>query len=59
MPALRVDTFRKHIHVVHVTEAGLAKVAPWVDAIAAAEGLDAHATSVALRQSLPVPQDAP
>jgi histidinol dehydrogenase len=57
--ALRVDTFRKHVHVVHVTEAGLAAVARHVDAIAAAEGLDAHAQSVALRQSLPVRQDAP
>src|SRR5207302_3716926 len=35
--ALRVDTFRKHIHVVRATEAGLAALAPHLDAIAAAE----------------------
>jgi histidinol dehydrogenase len=57
--ALRVESFRKHLHVVRVTEAGLAAAAPYVAAIAAAEGLDAHAESVAVRQTLPVGQGAP
>ncbi len=56
--ALRVDTFRKHVHVVRATEAGLAALAPHVRALAAVEGLAAHATSVDLRQSIAVPQDA-
>ncbi|MFN8027894.1 MAG: histidinol dehydrogenase [Acidimicrobiia bacterium] len=51
--ALRVDTFRKHVHVVRATEAGLAGVAPALEALAAAEGLDAHASSVALRRAFP------
>jgi histidinol dehydrogenase len=51
--ALRVDTFRKHVHVVRATEAGLAGVAPALEALAAAEGLVAHATSVALRRAFP------
>jgi histidinol dehydrogenase len=51
--ALRVDTFLKHVHVVDATEAGLAALAPSVEVIAAAEGLDAHAASVALRRELP------
>jgi histidinol dehydrogenase len=55
--ALRVDTFLKHMHVVDVTEAGLAAVAPHLDAIARAEGLEAHAASVAVRQ-IRVPQEA-
>lgn len=50
--ALRVDTFRKHVHVVRATESGFAGLAPHVHAIAAAEGLDAHAASVEVRQSL-------
>ncbi len=57
--ALRVDTFRKHVHVVHASEEGLATVAPHVAAIAEAEGLAAHAASVALRQALHARQDAP
>jgi len=57
--ALRVDTFRKHVHVVRATEDGLAALAPHVDAIAAAEGLDAHARSVDVRRALTVPRDAP
>jgi histidinol dehydrogenase len=50
--ALRVDTFRKHVHVVQATEAGLAALAPYVRALAAVEGLDAHAASVDVRGSL-------
>ena len=47
--ALRVDDFSKHIHVVSVDEAALARLAPHVAAIAEAEGLPAHAESVRLR----------
>jgi histidinol dehydrogenase len=47
--ALRVDTFRKHVHVVRLDEGALARVAPHVEAMAAMEGLDAHARSVRLR----------
>ena len=47
--ALRVDDFSKHIHVVSVDEATLARLAPHVAAIAEAEGLAAHAESVRLR----------
>jgi histidinol dehydrogenase len=57
--ALRVDTFRKHVHVVQATEAGLAALAPHLDALAAAEGLDAHARSVDVRRALTVRRDAP
>jgi histidinol dehydrogenase len=46
---LRVDDFRKQIHVVSLDQAGLARVAPHVAAIATAEGLAAHADSVGLR----------
>jgi len=48
--ALRVDDFRKHVHVVTVGEEGLAQVAPHVVALAEYEGLPAHAESVRLRQ---------
>ncbi|MCU1380693.1 MAG: histidinol dehydrogenase [Acidimicrobiales bacterium] len=48
--ALRVDDFVKHIHVVTLDEAALAKVAPHVVALAEAEGLAAHADSVRARQ---------
>jgi histidinol dehydrogenase len=47
--ALRVDTFIKHIHVVSLDEAALARVAPYVAAFAEVEGLPAHALSVRLR----------
>ncbi len=49
--ALRVDTFRKHIHVVRVTPEGLGEVSEHVEALAEAEGLAAHGRSVALRRS--------
>jgi histidinol dehydrogenase len=48
--ALRVDDFRKHVHVVSVGEKGLAQVAPHVVALATYEGLPAHAESIRLRQ---------
>ncbi|HEX6311909.1 MAG TPA: histidinol dehydrogenase [Acidimicrobiia bacterium] len=47
--ALRVDDFRKHVHVVTLDADALARVAPHVQALAAVEGLDAHGRSVALR----------
>ena len=48
--ALRVDDFRKHIHVVRVVdEAALRRLAPDVTALAEAEGLAEHARAVALR----------
>ena len=47
--ALRVDTFVKHIHVVTFDKAALARVTPYVQAFAGAEGLDAHRRSVELR----------
>ena len=47
--ALRVDTFRKHVHVVTLDQAALARVAPYVQAFADMEGLDAHGRSVQLR----------
>src|SRR5690606_37122459 len=40
--ALRVDDFRKHVHVVTVGDKGLAEVAPHVAALATYEGLPAH-----------------
>ncbi len=48
---LRVDDFCKHIHVVSLDQAALGRVAPYVAAIAKAEGLAAHADSVLLRDS--------
>jgi histidinol dehydrogenase len=47
--ALRVDDFRKHIHLVDVDRAGLAQLAPHVVALATCEGLAAHADSVRIR----------
>ncbi len=47
--ALRVDTFRKHIHVVRADAAALERVAPYVAALATAEGLPEHRRSVNLR----------
>jgi histidinol dehydrogenase len=51
--ALRVDTFRKHIHVVDVDAEGLATLGPMVEVFATSEGLDAHAASVAIRRTAP------
>jgi histidinol dehydrogenase len=47
--ALRVDDFLKRIHVVSLDGGALARVAPYVAALAGAEGLPAHAESVRLR----------
>ena len=49
--ALRVDDFRKHVHVVTVDDKGLAEVAPHVVALATYEGLPAHADSIRLREA--------
>lgn len=48
--ALTVGDFTKDVHVVTVSPAGFAAVADHVVAIAQAEGLDAHAASIRLRQ---------
>lgn len=47
--ALRVDTFRKHIHVVRMDRAALDAVAPHVAALTAVEGLASHGEAVARR----------
>jgi histidinol dehydrogenase len=47
--ALRVDDFRTHIHAVSVEREALVRLAPYVEVIAEAEGLSAHALSVRLR----------
>ncbi|HET6954279.1 MAG TPA: histidinol dehydrogenase [Acidimicrobiales bacterium] len=51
--ALRVDDFRKHVHVVSVDEKGLDQVAAHVVALADYEGLPAHAESIRLRLGAP------
>ncbi len=48
--ALGVDDFCRRVHVVWLDKPALAKVAPHIAAIARAEGLAAHAESVALRE---------
>ena len=50
--ALRVDDFRKHIHVVRATPEGSAALSRAAAVIARAEGLDAHAHSLDLRADL-------
>lgn len=47
--ALRIDDFCKHTHVVDVEEAALRRVAPYVEALAAVEGLTEHGRSVTMR----------
>lgn len=47
--ALRVDDFCTHIHAVEVDEAALEALGPHVVTLAEAEGLPAHAASVAMR----------
>jgi histidinol dehydrogenase len=47
--ALRVDDFRKHIHVVTVDEGAFRRVGPYVRTLAAVEGLVEHGRSIALR----------
>jgi histidinol dehydrogenase len=50
--ALRVDDFRKHVHVVRATPKGSAALSRSAAVIARAEGLDAHAHSLDLRANL-------
>lgn len=47
--ALRADDFRKRTHVVWFDEQALARVAPHIEALARAEGLEEHARAVELR----------
>ncbi len=47
--ALRVDDFCKRTHVVDVDEPALRRVAPYVETLAAVEGLTEHGRSVAMR----------
>jgi histidinol dehydrogenase len=48
--ALGVEDFVKHVHVVTVAKDGFERVGPHVEALAAAEGLPAHAASIRLRR---------
>lgn len=47
--ALRVDDFRKHVHVVDLDEAALHRIAPYVAVLSEVEGLVEHGRSIALR----------
>ena len=47
--ALSVADFTKEVHVVTADEGALRRLAPHVEALANAEGLDAHARSVRIR----------
>jgi histidinol dehydrogenase len=49
--ALRVDDFRRHMHVIRATADGVAAVGPAAATLAHAEGLVAHAASVERRLS--------
>jgi histidinol dehydrogenase len=49
--ALRVADFQKHVHVVTLDRAALDRVGPFATIIADAEGLDAHAQSIRLREA--------
>ncbi len=46
---LGVEDFQRRVHAVEVSDAGIERMAPLVEAIATAEGLAAHAESVRLR----------
>jgi histidinol dehydrogenase len=48
--ALRVDDFRKHVHVVSLAPGALAGLARYVTTLADAEGLSAHAEAIRLRE---------
>jgi histidinol dehydrogenase len=61
---LSVATFRRRMSVLELSPAALAEVAPAVDALAAAEGFEAHARAVrirvaAQRQKNPSPRPSP
>ena len=49
--ALRVDDFRKHMHVVSLEPGALQKLAPFLTTLAEAEGLSAHADAIRRRES--------
>ncbi|MDY7102598.1 MAG: histidinol dehydrogenase [Actinomycetota bacterium] len=49
--ALTVTDFQKQLHVISVSPEGLDRVGPHVAALADAEGLDAHAQSIRMRQA--------
>jgi histidinol dehydrogenase len=51
--ALTVSDFTRHHHVVSLDRAGFDALAPHVEVLAVAEGLDAHAESVRLRVAAP------
>jgi histidinol dehydrogenase len=51
--ALRVADFQKHVHVVGLEREALLRVAPYAVVLAEAEGLDAHAQALRLRQEAP------
>lgn len=58
--ALRVDTFRRHVHVVRAGLEGAAALAPVVAGLARAEGLVEHARAAELRTAPPSePRAAP
>jgi histidinol dehydrogenase len=48
--ALRVDDFRKHMHVVSLEPGALHKLAPFLTTLAEAEGLAAHADAIRRRE---------
>jgi histidinol dehydrogenase len=48
--ALRVDDFRKHVHVVSLEAGALSQLAPYVTKLADTEGLTAHADAIRLRE---------
>ena len=48
--ALRVDDFRKHMHVVSLDPGALHKLAPFLTTLAEAEGLTAHADAIRRRE---------
>jgi histidinol dehydrogenase len=49
--ALRVDDFRKHVHVVSLEPGALPGLAPFVTTLADTEGLTAHADAIRLRET--------
>ncbi len=56
--ALTVGDFVKDHHIVTITDEGMARMGPHVIALADAEGLDAHATSIRLRLDAATAPDA-
>ena len=51
--ALRVNDFQKYIHVVSLDEKALRRVAPYISALTAIEGLEEHGRSVNIRLESP------